>query len=59
MNPYRIELRAGRDWLLRRHFWWVLIHANGQTLATSETYTTYAAALDTARGVATALGISL
>ena len=57
MKPYVIELRTGRNILLRQRWWWVIRStANGQTVAHSENYATYENARQTASRVAESAG---
>jgi hypothetical protein len=54
---YGIELKSGRSWLLRRTWWFVIVHQNGQTIATSETYSSKQAMVDSAHNLAKTLGL--
>jgi hypothetical protein len=60
-RAYRVELRRRRKLLGlgRTSYWWVIIHINGQVLATSETYTTRDACRDTACRLAEELGLAI
>lgn len=48
-HEYLLKERTRRIWPMARRWWWVVIaRHNGQTIATSETYTTGAACFSTA-----------
>jgi len=53
----KLESRTRRSILGGRKFWWVQVAANGQILSTSETYTTKEKCDQTARLVASQLGV--
>lgn len=59
-GPVRfVELCEGRDWLLRKTWWWREVGWNWEVLSSSETYSSASMRDKTAEGVAAQLDVEI